>query len=152
MPPGAALHDEVSRLRTFIELLEREQDLLKRGDTEGLLPLIDDKAQLANALATFAQARETQLGELGLPAGRAGMEAWLASHDDGKLRPAWQTLLDLAVEARNLNITNGKLIGMHMQHNHQAFTALMNATNRAMTYGPDGQQQTGGSGRILGTA
>jgi flagella synthesis protein FlgN len=151
--PGAALHEEIGRLKEFIGLLEREQDLLKKGDTESLLPLIETKTALANSLAALAQARLGQLKRLGLDTGRAGMEAWLAHNDqDGKLREAWQTLLDLAAQARELNITNGKLIGLHMQHNQQAFTALMSATNRAMTYGPDGQQQAGLGGRILGTA
>ncbi len=150
---GPTLNEEINRLKEFIGLLEREQDLLKQGDTESLLPLIETKTSLANSLAAFAQARAEQLNRLGLDTGRAGMEAWLARNDQGgKLREAWQTLLDLAAQARNLNITNGKLIGLHMQHNQQAFNALMSATNRAMTYGPDGQQQTGLGGRILGTA
>lgn len=148
-----ALAEEVGKLREFIGLLKREQDFLKRGDTEALLPLIDDKTALANALASYAQSRESQLSRLGLAAGRTGMESWFTQHDKtGKLSEIWQTLLELAAEARNLNITNGKLIGLHMQHNQQAFTALMRATNRAMTYGPDGQQQAGLGGRILGTA
>jgi len=151
--PGAALDEEIGKLREFIGLLEREQDFLKRGDTEALIPLIETKTALANNLATLAQVRENQLSRQGLGAGRVGMEAWLAKFDQaGKLRIAWQSLLELAAEARNLNINNGKLIGLHMQHNQQAFTALMSATNRAMTYGPDGQQQTGLGGRILGTA
>ncbi len=150
---GPTLNEEINRLREFISLLQREQDLLKQGDTESLLPLIETKTSLANSLAAFAQARAGQLNRLGLDIGRAGMEAWLAHNDQGgKLREAWQTLLDLAAQARNLNITNGKLIGLYMQHNQQAFNALMSATNRAMTYGPDGQQQTGLGGRILGTA
>lgn len=154
--PGVALNEEIGKLKEFIGLLEREQDLLKRGDTESLLPLIETKTTLANSLAAFAQARAGQLNRLGLDTGRAGMEAWLARHDGhdqgGKLREAWQTLLELATQARNLNVISGKLIGLHMQHNQQAFAALMNATNRAMTYGPDGQQQTSLGGRILGTA
>lgn len=150
---GPTLNEEINRLREFISLLQCEQDLLKQGDTESLLPLIETKTSLANSLAAFAQARAGQLNRLGLDIGRAGMEAWLAHNDQGgKLREAWQTLLDLAAQARNLNITNGKLIGLYMQHNQQAFNALMSATNRAMTYGPDGQQQTGLGGRILGTA
>ena len=150
---GPTLNEEINRLREFISLLQREQDLLKQGDSESLLPLIETKTSLANILAAFAQARTSQLSRLGLDTGRAGMEAWLAGNDQGgKLREAWQNLLDLAAQARNLNITNGKLIGLHMQHNQQAFNALMSATNRAMTYGPDGQQQTGLGGRILGTA
>jgi flagellar biosynthesis/type III secretory pathway chaperone len=61
-------------------------------------------------------------------------------------------LLRLAAAARAINETNGTLISLHVQRNQQAFTALMAAANQVMTYGPDGQQQTGIGGRILGTA
>ncbi len=149
---GATLNEEVGKLKEFIGLLNKEQDLLKRGDTEALLPLIETKTSLADALGALAQAREGLLHRLGLAGGREGMEAWVTRLGKGEPRQAWQTLLTLASEARTINVTNGKLIGLHMQHNQQAFTVLMNATNRAMTYGPDGQQQTGLGGRILGTA
>lgn len=147
-----ALGEEVAALRKFIELLQREQAFLKKADSESLLPLIEEKNLLANRLGALAQARETALQRLGLAAGRPGMEAWLAGAGKPNDRQVWQTLIELATEARDLNVLNGKLIGLHMQHNQQAFAALMNATDRAMTYGPDGQQQAGLGGRILGTA
>ena len=149
---GDSLGAEVSKLKEFIVLLKREQDFLKAGDTESLLPLIDTKTLLSNALAGYAAERESALRQLGLQTGRSGMEDWLQRHGQAPHQQAWQTLLVLASEARELNILNGKLIGLHMSHNQQAFNALMGATNRAMTYGPDGQQHTGGGGRILGTA
>ncbi len=149
---GDTLGAEISKLKEFIVLLQREQDFLKAGDTESLLPLIETKTTLSNALAGFSVARETALQQLGLASGRSGMGAWLDRHGQPAQRQAWQTLLNLASEARELNVLNGKLIGLHMSHNQQAFNALMRATDRAMTYGPDGQQQTGGGGRILGTA
>lgn len=154
-PPGqlgAVLGEEIGKLRQFIELLQREQELLTRGDTEALLPLIEQKNGLANALGGYARMRENELVRLGLPAGRAGMEAWLASGSASAPRGDWQTLLALAGQARDINAANGKLIGLHMQHNQQAFNALMGAAGRAMTYGPDGQQQIGAGGRTLGTA
>ncbi len=149
---GAALREEIGKLKEFVSLLNKEQELLKHGDTEALLPLIETKTTLANALGALALAREGLLNRLGLPGGREGMEAWVTRLGKDEPRQAWQTLLTLAAEARTINVTNGKLIGLHMQHNQQTFTALMNATNRAMTYGPDGQQQAGLGGRILGTA
>lgn len=146
------LDEEVGRLKEFISLLQREQNLLKQGDTDALLPLIETKTQLAEQLAALARTREAYLTRQGLPAGRTGMEDWLQRHGNAAQYQSWQALLELAREARALNEINGKLIGLNMQHNQQAFTALMNATNRAMTYGPDGQQQAGLGGRILGTA
>ncbi|MDX9993774.1 MAG: flagellar protein FlgN [Rhodocyclaceae bacterium] len=151
-PAVNPLDEEIGRLKEFVSLLQREQDLLKKGDTEALLPLIDTKTQLADRLAALARAREAHLARQGFPAGRPGMEDWLQRHGNAAQRQSWQALLELAREARDLNELNGRLIGLHMQHNQQAFTALMNATNRAMTYGPDGQQQAGLGGRILGTA
>ena len=153
-PPGLgkALGEELGKLRQFIELLQSEQMLLTRGDTEALLPLIEKKNGLATALAAHAQLRDSELARLGLAAGRSGMDAWLDRCGDASLRSNWQTLLALAAEARDINAANGKLIGLHMQHNQQAFSALMGAAGRAMTYGPDGQQQIGPGGRTLGTA
>lgn len=153
--PIARLGEEIAKLKEFVSLLQREQTLLARADTEALLSLIDGKTALADTLGEFSQAREDLLTRLGLPGGRAGMAAWLARDGSENQRKLWQELLDLAAQARALNETNGKLIALHLQQNHQAFTALMQAANRAMTYGPDGQQQTsttGLSGRILGTA
>lgn len=149
---GDALDAEISKLKDFIALLQREQDFLKAGDTDSLLPLIDTKTLLSNTLAGYATAREAALKQQGLPVDRSGMEAWLKRHGQPSHQQAWQTLLTLAAEARELNSLNGKLIGLHMSHNQHAFNALMGATDRAMTYGPDGQQHSGGGGRILGTA
>lgn len=148
---GNTLNEEIRRLGEFVGVLQREQELLTRGDIEALLPLTENKTSLTNQLADLAQARERQLAQLGLAGGRAGMEAWLAGHGEDHAK-AWQKLLDLAALAREQNATNGKLIGLHMQHNQQAFAILMNASNRAMTYGPDGQQSAGLGSRILGSA
>ena len=126
--------------------------MLKQGDTDALLAVADSKNALAGALAALSQARESELARLGLPKGRGGMETWLERFGRADDQGVWSNWLQLANEARELNTLNGKLIGLHMQHNQQALTALMSATNRAMTYGPDGQQQTGLGGRILGTA
>jgi len=156
MTAGAAtsgpLDVEVAALESFVAVLRREQDLLAAGDTERLLALIEEKTALANRLGALAQARETHLVRAGLNAGREGMESWLARHGTLAQRSTWDKLLKLATEARALNETNGRLIGLHMRHNQQAFAALMSATDRAMTYGPDGQQTAGLGGRILGKA
>lgn len=149
---GELLHAETVKLREFIELLKREQEFLQQGSTDALLPLIDSKNTLASQLASLAQEREKNLARLALPAGRTGMEAWARRIGKPEAQAAWQSLLTLAAEARELNILNGKLIGLHMNHNQQAFAALMGASNLAMTYGPDGQQQAALGGRILGSA
>jgi len=148
-----ALGEEVARIEEFIVLLQREQELLAHGAADPLLELIESKNSLANALTRLAQTRERILAELGLPAGRAGMEAWLENSGASADRQAWTHLLELAAQARELNATNGKLIGLQMQHNQQALAALMSAVDRVTTYGPDGQQQAAAlGGRSFGKA
>lgn len=150
---GRVPGEEIARLEEFIALLQREQEFLACGAVEPLLALIESKNSLANALARLAQTRERILMELGLPAGRAGMEAWLENSGTAADRQVWTRLLELAAQARDLNATNGKLIGLHMQHNQQALVALMSAVDRVTTYGPDGQQQAAApGGRSFGKA
>lgn len=150
---GGALGEEIVRLQEFVGLLQREQELLKGGDTEALLALVEDKNALANALAELSRARDSRLKGLGLAPGREGMQIWLSRNDkDGTRQASWTRLLELAATARDLNALNGKLIGMRMQHNQQALGALLSAADNASTYGPDGQQQPGLGGRILGKA
>lgn len=150
--PLARLGEELAKVKEFIALLEKEQEALTRADTDTLLPLIEAKSAIVARLAELSQSRENCLKTLKLPSGRPGVDAWLARSRSAPDRAQWNQLIDLAGKTRALNETNGKLIALHMHKNQQAFNALMLAANRAMTYGPDGQQQTGLGGRILGTA
>jgi flagella synthesis protein FlgN len=146
------LGEEIALLREFISLLRNEQELLKQNGGEELLALIDTKNALANKLGELARWRERKLLAMDLPHGRPGMEAWLGQNATDVERQAWSWLCELATEARDLNAINGKLIGLHMQHNQQALTALTAAADKATTYGPDGHQQSGLGSRILGKA
>lgn len=147
---AAALGCEIAVLADFVALLEEEQQRLTNNDSDALIELAARKEAASRTLEELGQQREaaliTQYGQ----GGRAGIERWLAQPDsDGEL---WQRLLSLAAEARNLNQINGRLIGLRLQHNQKALNALMTASNRAVTYGPDGQQRLGSGGRMLGCA
>jgi flagellar biosynthesis protein FlgN len=145
------LSQEVEAVRSFILLLRREQSLLAEGASETLTALAEEKSRGAGQLTSLAEAREAQLAALKLPAGRAGMDAWTTSADGTSSRDNWNQLLQLAVEARALNEANGKLIGVHLQHCQQGINVLTAALDQAATYGPDGQQRTGISGRSRGS-
>lgn len=146
------LDQELRSLRAFVALLVREQDLLGKGAGDALSALAAEKSTMATNLARFAAARDAELERLGLPAGRSGMAAWLGAKTSSRLSADWNQLLVLAAEARALNETNGKLIGIQLQNNQQALSVLMSAADQAVTYGPDGQQKTGSGGRSLGSA
>lgn len=148
----ALLAEETREVEAFVELLRREQGLLTNsGNADELLPLADRKTAHAARLKALSDRREDLLAANGYTAGRAGMETWLGKLP-GNAGALWKKLLAAAAEARALNETNGRLIAIHWQHNQAALATLMSAANRAVTYGPDGQQKGGGGGRILGSA
>jgi flagella synthesis protein FlgN len=149
---GGLLDREFRALQTFVTLLRREQTLLEEGSTESLAALAEEKLRAAAELTDFSASRDSKLIHSGLRPGRAGMEAWTATAAGAGYREQWRELLELTAEARALNETNGKLIGIRLQNNQQALSILMAAADQAVTYGPDGQQHTGPGGRSLGRA
>lgn len=154
-PLPRLLADELDALRAFVALLKLEQESLVAGQVDALLGLIEQKSALATRLSDCSAQREAALAQLALPPGRAGMEAWFETAPAAaESRQRWSDLLPLAAAARELNELNGKLIGTRLQHNQQALTALLGAAEQAMTYGPDGHTQLGGSsgGRSRGSA
>ena len=156
IPPGSALADllaqELGLLHSCVTLMRHEQSLLVDGKADVLAEIAEEKSGLAGQLARRAMAREEELGRRGYAAGRMGMDDWIKSAEGTTSRRRWQQLLELATEARALNETNGKLIAVQLQHNQQALNTLLAAVDQAATYGPDGQQRAGASGRSLGSA
>ena len=156
-PPsiGQLLTLELAELDRFRSLLAEEQALLQNGDAEHLPQLIEKKSALAARLGSLLHEREQALTILGFNGGRDGMESWLATQPpriSTSAREEWQHLLALANAVRNEHEINGKLIALRLQHNQQALAALMSAGVQTLTYGPDGQQRLGTSGRTLGSA
>ncbi|MBN8452662.1 MAG: flagellar protein FlgN [Candidatus Accumulibacter sp.] len=147
------LEEEVTVVRGFVGLLEREQRLLIEGDVDGLPELLQDKNELAARLAAIAEQRRATLAADGLSADRAGVAAWFAAHPgEDDARTAWAELLPLATQARELNRLNGEVIQLRLQSNAQAIAALVGSSGALGLYGPDGQSRPGGSGRISDSA
>ncbi len=146
------LVEEVAQLRSFLVLLENEQQALVGGDVERLLALATEKSGIFGRLAKLGEARAKTLAAAGLASDREGMQHWLEQHRDlGGARRDWQDLLALAKNAHALNQTNGELIATRLAHNQQALSALLAAANQASLYGPDGQAHPVGGGRSLGS-
>ncbi len=140
---------EIATLQRFCTLLEREQQMLGKGEIDALLPLLQEKNELAAALTAVAKQRVKALAAEGLAADRAGVVAWFAAHPTAtRARTDWSLLLSLATEARELNRVNGELIQLRMQHNALALEALLGTTNPLGLYGSDGQNSLPSGRRI----
>lgn len=150
---GQRLAEELGELQQFCKVLDTERGALEKGQADKLPALVQETSRLATRLGQLLSEREQALTQAGFESGRSGMETWLAQRrHDAKAQNTWKQLLDLAEEARRLQALNGKLIAVQLQHTQQALAALMSASGRPITYGPDGQQKVGGGGRALGSA
>lgn len=146
---AAAIDAEVAAVRSFIGLLQLEQQALRDGETDVLPEIVERKTSAAATLTDCAARRNVLLSGAGFASDRPGIDAWLRAHaEDSAVRTNWSLLLELASEARELNRLNGDLIRLRVQHNAQALEALLGASRPLQLYGPDGQTSTLGGGRL----
>lgn len=144
MPSAATLSrlaqqisEEAEGVVAFIAVLADEQKSLQDGDIETLAPHAEKKAQLLLRLGQVAEQRNRLLADAGWPADKAGMERWASTSEAAT--QAYQRLLGLAAEARELNRLNGQLIAMHLQRTQSALAILTHSQAGSGLYGPNGQ-------------
>lgn len=146
---------EAATVEDFVALLEREQEMLVKGQVDDLIELVRQKDAVAAKLATLAAQRSMLLRASGLTTDTdgTGMASWFAANPaEVRARSAWSSLLSLAGQARELNRVNGELIQVRMQHNALALETLMGSNASANLYGPDGQKTPPSGRRISDSA
>lgn len=150
---GELISAELSVLRQFVDVLQREQTALTDGTTDSLIALANEKVHYAEQLAAMNHDRDLKLQAAGFDMGRDGMQTWRTTSDlPVKVQNDLATVVELAKEARRLNDINGKLVADRLQHNQQAMNVLLTAAKQSALYGPDGQTRVGPAGRTLGSA
>ncbi len=144
-----AISTESDLVKQFVELLEKEQDVLTNGRTEELPAIAESKEKLAAELNELSRQRNRFLASHGFPPDRLGMESWTAANMGLKeTLAAWNRTLSLAASAKDLNIRNGQLIQLRMKYTSQALEILMRKENNLDLYGPDGLSSPPGDRRI----
>lgn len=135
----ATLTEEYSTVEAFASILALETKALTAvSPLEQLPAIVEKKTELIGVLARLEAARDTQLAELGFPAGWPGME--LAASTDARVATQWKLLQKAADRARRVNSNNGELIRVRMEYNQRALKALqVNVPRKANLYGPDGR-------------
>lgn len=148
--PAGSLDAELKATHDLLRLLKQEQQQLIEADVEGLTALTEEKTSIVAHLSALANARHAALAHAGFPPQEEGMQAWLGSPaaTAGATR-AWSELLALAQAGKELNRTNGLLIGKHLARNQNALNVLRGNAQGGNFYGPDGQTTMGGTSRSL---
>lgn len=123
----------------LIDILKREQAQLIAADINGLMAVTEEKARVVARMTVLTEQRYRALVGAGFDGMEGGMRSWIdQSAQPADIEQSWQELLRLAQSVKNLNSTNGLLIGKHMMHNQQALNVLRGNPGGNF-YGPDGQ-------------
>ncbi len=134
----ATVNDEHATVEAFASLLAYEEKALTTPEPMDMLPgIVEKKTELLDKLASLERTRDVQLGTLGFPAGKKGMDQ--AAERDARLAGRWQLLQQSAERARQANAINGMLIRIRMDYNERALAVLRAAPAQVGFYGPDGR-------------
>lgn len=143
---------EITLISRFVDALRKEQDVLKEGRADDLLPIVEEKSVLAEQLNVLEGERHALLG-LGHAAYDAkAMSDWLATANDPLAAVNWKKLLELAREAKALHQINGRLIDMHLQNTTGSIAVLTQKSVPPPLYGADGQTANHTGSRIVDSA
>ena len=133
---------ELVELRRFCALLEEERKVLSGAHADRLPDISTEKSSLAGTLHQLEARRDALLTHEGFPAGRCGVEAWLASRRNLDVeRGRGSELQNRAARARDDNESNGRLIDLLLKQNREALWVLLSGGAESI-YGGDGQQRS----------
>lgn len=147
--PAHGLDHEQQAAQSLLALLQREQTQLVAAKIDGLEQLSAEKGVLVARMATLARTRYAALTAASHSADENGMRAWLEQGQHDAAHRRWTDLLALAAAAKELNRTNGLLIGKQMVRNQAALNVLQSPGSNGNFYGPDGQSTVHGSSHRL---
>ncbi len=147
--PAHSLHQENQAARTLLDLLKKEQAQLIAADIDSLTVLTEEKSKLIAHLSELTTRRYQALATAGFDAKEAGMQAWLDKTAIATASQSWKELLALATAAKEMNRTNGLLIGKHLARNQNTLNILKGGPQGQTFYGPNGQSSVKTSVRGL---
>lgn len=147
--PAHKLHEENRTARTLLDLLKKEQAQLVAADVEALTALTEEKNRLVVRMSELAAERHAALSAEGFAATEQGMQAWLDKLQPPTARQSWKELLEVAKAAKEINRSNGLLIGKHLARNQNALNVLKGGPQGQALYGPNGQSSVTAAARGL---
>lgn len=147
--PASRLDDEFQATQRLVEILKQEQSQLAGADIDGLTALTEEKSKAVAQLSELALARHHALSAAGYPASEVGMQQWVDTGTAGNtgISKKWNELLAAMRAAKEMNRTNGVLIGTHLGRNQAALNVLQTNPQSGNLYGPDGQSSVRPAGR-----
>jgi len=127
--PLARMNEESSAWQALLQTLREEEQALVDGDADRLVTLYATKLSQLQTVSDYGRSRQAELVGAGHATDRAGMDAWLAQHEQPGLRACWQQLCDMEQDAQATNQRIGTLIEMRLGATRQALNVLVHAAS-----------------------
>ena len=145
------LRQELEASRRLAELLEQENQALRKSEAEALEHILSAKEALLKELDDRVDRHGHILRRLGLPLGRAGTER--LAHLAGETCVAvWEALRETADRCREMNAANGGLLALTEVRVRQSLEVLRGRPDPAKTYGRGGQTRYSTHSHRIGEA
>lgn len=134
------VREQLAGTRRLNTLLEQEHAALARLDTAAMETLAGEKQQALDLLERQERERLALLAGAGYTPDRAGMSAFLRSHDPNReLSSLWEALLEEVRRCREANRRNGGILEVSRARIQQALEILRGQLPDAGGYGPAGR-------------
>ncbi len=139
---SSILKAEENTAAQLLMLLEGERDALSSSDTEVMEKMSKQKQLLVVKLEQLSRQREVLLKAERFPAGKDGLEAFIANQsvtDASALKVLVAKLRTTAYACREHNNINGSIVNVNRQYLQKAMSILRGRDMTAGSYGPGGE-------------
>jgi flagellar biosynthesis protein FlgN len=152
--PTENLAQELETAKQLVQVLKDEQSQLIKANIDELSPLVGQKSALIARMSELAKGRLNALAQAGFVGEESSMQKWLDSPstmsiNKNAVKKTWDELRALIRSSKELNRTNGLLIGTHMSRNQAALQVLQGNQGGQQVYGRNGQTSVQTSSRRL---
>jgi flagellar biosynthesis protein FlgN len=139
------LHQEIATIKEFKTVLETETRALSERDAfQELEAAVKAKNQLAIQLTELNAYRDTLLAQLG--SGQGWEEVAQIVSEYPELDEAWTQLQEIAQAVQEINMHNGTLLKIHLEHTQQSLDVLNALVTPDNTYNAQGLVESPAAG------
>lgn len=138
----STLQAELQLAQQLAVILETERNALTQSDSAALDQCVRAKQPLIKQLEQLGRQRDLILKTAGFPAGKQGIEAFVANQSDNQARALASLLDQLKVQAkrcRDHNQINGGIVNVNRQYLQRAVSILRGRDPESSAYGPGGE-------------
>lgn len=138
----STLQAELQLAQQLTVILETERAALSKSSAEQLDQCVRDKQPLIKQLEQLGRQRDFILKAAGFPAGKQGMEAFIANQTADEAASLSKLLVQLKLQAsrcREHNQINGGIVNVNRQYLQRALSILRGRDPEISAYGPGGE-------------